>query len=508
MTTKENAASPSTVYLTDKDETIKKAWEAYNGRMPDPIVTSGRTRVNDNVKGNLCRTVVDKGMSFLFGDDAVKFTLDNDEDEESPQEVWLAAVWKANRKQKLLNQLALNGAVSGHAFLKIVLKDDYPRLVALDSSKIEVCTADDDFEKVNKYTITWLGNYEGKKAAYRQVITRGFFSNNEDEVAIVLSMEEPPAKFWMITDQVTTANINGYIGQISDDQWDTLQQEVWPWEFAPIIDCQNLTNSTGFWGLSDLEPDVIHVQHAINRTLTNINKILRLHAHPKTYAKGMTQSQLSELAVNPEGVIAIPNLEGGLYNLEMTSDLESSVTYYNRLRELFHEITRVPEVATGRMENVGQLSGTALKILYGPLVEKTDTKRDLYGELLKETCRRLLIIYFGYPESANTELERIPGEFQAISLDEWGVTLVWKDMIPTDPLTEVQVAVQAQQLGVSKRTLLKKLGYDPDEEAVQAKAEAAQALEDQQQQMMVASRGQAGLDPFGRDKSTDSNPAA
>lgn len=104
---------------------FKTAWEAYYGQHPKPLkVKSGQP--DDNVIVNFARVVVDKGVSFLFGQD-VGFELD--ETDTTPAEEWLAGCWKANRKSTLLQKLALNGAVCGHAFVKIVPGNPYPRIV-------------------------------------------------------------------------------------------------------------------------------------------------------------------------------------------------------------------------------------------------------------------------------------------------------------------------------------------------------------------------------------------
>ena len=68
----------------------------------------------------------------------------------------------------------------------------------------------------------------------------------------------------------------------------------------------------------------------------------------------------------------------------MQSDLTSSLAYYARLKEALHEVSRVPEVATGKLESTGALSGVALQLLYGPLVQATEAKRLTYGEMLTE----------------------------------------------------------------------------------------------------------------------------
>jgi len=118
---------------------IARRWRAYHGQHPKPLrVRPGQ--LDDNVIVNYARVVVDKGVSFLFGAD-LRFELDEVSDTEA--EAWLDACWQANRKRTLLQKLALNGAIAGHAFLKIVpvQGQPYPRLVVLDPALVTVTVA-------------------------------------------------------------------------------------------------------------------------------------------------------------------------------------------------------------------------------------------------------------------------------------------------------------------------------------------------------------------------------
>jgi hypothetical protein len=95
----------------DRVSRMDRAWAAYYGHTPDPLkVKPGQPR--DTVKVNKARVIVDKGVGFLFSDE-LEFKLPD------PAQVWLDAVWTANKKMTLLHKLALNGGVCGHVFLKM-----------------------------------------------------------------------------------------------------------------------------------------------------------------------------------------------------------------------------------------------------------------------------------------------------------------------------------------------------------------------------------------------------
>lgn len=422
---------PNAIYTTLVDvlgrdeqsrvEVMRRRWEAYYGKLP-PVLKVRPGQTDDNVRINYARMIVDKGVSFLFGQD-IGFEID--EIEETEAEEWLDAVWIRNRKMSLLQNAALVGGVTGHVFFKIIPGVPYPRLVVVDPETVTVSLAPDDIQQILSYQISYTAKdpKTGKPVGIRQVIER-------DGVR------------WRIVDQV---------GDLERLTWTIVNEAVWPYDFSPIVDCQNLPAPGEFWGQSDLEDDVIEIIRAINFVASNTARIIRFHAHPKTWGRGFTAK---DLRIGVDETIVLPGEHAELRNLEMQSDLASSLRYLDTLRQSLHEISRVPEVATGNLDRAGSLSGVALQILYQPLLEKTGTKRLLYGDMLTELNRRLLAIG-GFGDNLHTELH-------------------WQEILPSDPMQERQAALIDQQLGVSQDTLLQRLGYDPELERQKREASAAE----------------------------------
>lgn len=406
---------------------IAQRWRIYHGEHKKPLrVRAGQP--DDNVIINYCRVIVDKGVSFLFGQEP-QFELD--ETGRTPAEEWLEGCWTANRKATFLQRLALSGAIGGHAFVKIVpapAPGRYPRLVILDPATVSVSWEPDDIEQVVSYRIQYpaVDPATGKPVVVRQRIER-------DGAA------------WRIVDQRSAPDSR---------EWVTLSEAVWPHPWPPVVDCQNLPCPHEYWGISDLEDDVIQLNRAVNFVLSNLARIIRHHAHPKTWGKGFTANQLN-IAVDE--TIVLPSADAELHNLEMVSDLSSSISVYERLREALHEVARVPEVATGKLDRAGALSGVALKILYQPLIEKTESKRRTYGDLLVEVNRRLLAL----------------GGFG----DENRTLIHWPELLPVDARMEAETALLHQQLGASADTLLQRLGFDPDVERAKREAGGRQLAE-------------------------------
>jgi len=420
-------------------ERMKRAWEAYHGTLPKPFIVRPNGP-DDNVVANKARVVVNKGVSFLFGK-PITFELDGDA-EESPAEKYLDRVWQANRKMTTLQKLAMNGGVCGHVFAKIMLRPpEPPRLIVLDPAMVAVEWDDEDIERVTRYRVQW----PAPDPATRRPILR------RQVVEPVGAAATPVA--WQILDQVSTPD---------GTAWRTISTARWPYPFAPIVDAQNLPLPNEYWGESDLETDLVDLNISRNRTLSNLGRVIRFHGHPKTVGTGF---QAKEIDMSPDKPIILPGDNAKMWNLEMVSDLSSHMEYDRRIDEAIHEIARIPAIATGKVENIGQLSGLAMQILFAPLVEKTETKRLLYGDFINELNRCFLVIG-GFTKEAET-----PTRIQ------------WFELLPSDPLQERNVALIDEQLGVSLQTLQEQLGFDPEREKQQKADETDAAMQQQAKAM-------------------------
>ncbi len=408
---------------------IQRAWRAYFGRYrPGLRVKHGEP--DDNVVVNFIRLLVDKGVFFLFGK-GVSFELD--ELRETPAEEWLNEVWERNRKMLLLQKLGLNGSISGHAFVKIQwTPGGYPRLVVLDPETVAVKLREDDIDQVEGYEIRYPSRApDGKVVLVRQRIER-------------------EGAGWVIIDERGTPD---------SPVWTEVEREVWPWPFPPIVDCQNLPLPNSYWGMPDVTGDMVVLQEKLNFLASNLVKIIRHHAHPKTFGHGFTARQA--LALGPDDVLILNSPQGFLKSLAPDGDISGSLAFYREMKRALHEVAQVPEIALGRVEGSGQVSGVALKVLYGPLLDKTATKRQTYGYLLQELNRRLLAV------GGHARYEDVR------------VKVVWPELLPADPKEQREVALLDMQLGVSQDTILRGLGYDPEleqEKAALTAQDTAEAL--------------------------------
>lgn len=407
-----------------RSERIARAWAIYRGDHPRPLrVREGEP--DDNVILNLAGLVVDTGVDALFGQEVG--IVAEPEAQASEARDWLKAAWKANRGMLTLQAAATNGAVSGQAALRILPAEGRvpPRLVVVDPQMLRVVWAPDDVGVVLGYAICWMARDDrGQPLERRQLIQRD-------------------GSAWVIADQQ----------RAGAGKWVTLPdgETRWPYPWPPIVDCQNLPEPNAWWGRPDLTSDVLDTQAAVNRVLSNAARVQRIHGHPKVWAKGVDDGE--GLDVAPDEAILLPDTESEIGTLEPRSQVADHVELYRVVKASLHEIARVPEITAGRLEGIGQLSGLALQILYGPLVRKTETKRRLYGELVRVTSQRMLELAGFGPDVA--------------------VEVQWPEIVPTDDQERASAAEALQRAGVSRATALERIGFDPEAEAEARSGEQA-----------------------------------
>lgn len=431
------AQSDRTQAETERLEEMKKCWKAYRGDFAKPLKMKNKKQTDDNVIVNRCAPIVDKGVSFLFGQE-LKI-------EASDQE-FIDGLWgDDDDRMTLLSLLAMNGGICGQAFIKVIPASGgmkYPRLVVLDPMLVRIVTAWDDYTLTLAYIIEypWVNDMQT-----RQVIAR----------------VDPDGDLYDSYQMDDTWTITNYVRKGQQGQWvQTGAREEWPYPFAPIFSCQNLPTPGDAWGSADLNCGLIGQNDSLNFVQSNLLRIIKYHAHPKTYARGLTKDQMT---IGVDGVIVLQAPDSLLANLEMQSDLSSSLQFAATLRSDMDEYSRVPAVALGRLADMpgGDVSGVAMKLMFQPLLEKTTQKRRLYGRLIRDVSRAALVL---------------SGKIGVDAYEDYPIQLHWQDMLPEDTMAVAQESLVLKQIGVSDQTLLSRLGFDPEEEMEKSSKEDEQKM--------------------------------
>src|SRR5260221_56996 len=437
-------------------ERIGAAWKAYEGNLEAPLKKMDR-EPDDNVMSNRCQPIVDRGVDFLFGKE-----IEISVEENAPQEAQdvLDKIWgRKEARIPLLQKLGMNGAISGTAFLRIVPgKDGSFRLVVVDPSTVFVKTAPQDCETVLLYCIQYSTN-EKQNGRPVQVFYREEITRIDPESDDTQEYEDTDAEGYDadITWQIQHWTQIGYAGmQPKTTGWTPAGQPIiWPYPFPPLFSCQNLPRPNDFWGCADITPDLIGINNSLNLVQSCINRIEKIYGGPILYAPGTGNASIS---IEPGKIIQLPLPENKIESVHIHSDVANALVFAENLRSDIDEQSSVPGVATGRISTMprGNLSGIAIELLFMPLLKKTEKKECGYGKLIIDTSKALLV------------LNKMSGDID--------ITLAFQNPLPHDDLPAVQSAISKRELSISDTTLMRELGYDPEEEAALSDTEDARKM--------------------------------
>jgi len=468
----------------DRAAMIKAAQDYYDGLHPQSL----KVRPNDkdpNVIINLCRRIINNSVAWLFGDvesgEIIKMELEEGERQEQkanpaeesnapdeppaestepeidPGEEWLKQVWEANGGALLLQKLGRRGSISGHGFMKVLPATDLsndlgvPRLVLLKSAMVSVLTKEDDSDTAEAFVIEWTEKrMVGASNRLRDVRVRQI---------------------------ITQIGVQWVIAQFADtgrgrDKWQIESgPELWPYSWCPIVDWQNLPNDDSYYGLSDLE-DLPTINNAINFTVSNVNRILFLHGHPRTVGTGFEASEVQDTAI--DSFWTIPDEKAKVTNLEMQSDLGSAFAFLQFLTQQFSNIGRDLDVAS-LADKIGQITNYGLHVLADAALKKLGEKRLNYGRAIIQ-INRIFLELGGFPVQ-DTKLH-------------------WQHPLPEDALEEVKRLKDEREMGiVSKESAAEERGRNWQTEKDRIESEQANDGNAGEMMLRAFERG-AGAQPF------------
>ncbi|MCA1840009.1 MAG: hypothetical protein LC723_06730 [Actinobacteria bacterium] len=418
---------------------------------------------------------------------------DNMIPEDPKQLVDLQRCWKANRKQALLHEIGLSGAIHGDVFIKFVpngagIKYDMPRIVVMDPANVDVVTHPDDYKRVMKWIISY---------------------NTEDDEGHILTREQEITPVEGPEDEYGTCRVEKWEIQDYETQWSYDQmggwfvgpsprtplgpKKTWNYPWPPIEHCNNLEVPHMFWGLPDVDESAVELVQGIQRAMSSLNKIVRLHGSPRLFAKGVMPELVGMIDASPDGVITLPagaGVDSDLKVLESLANMSSQIEFVDQMRKMLLEGLQIPPIALGDINTMSTaMSGINLSILYAPLLQKTTMKRLGYGDMLDRINHKLLIL-MGYEDTED--------------LDD--IVVVWPESMPGSHYLERQTLLEDVQLGVSQYTALQRLGYDPEREQAKKTQENSQQMAMQfgfdQQRMELDAKLNPGQPPGG-----NNNPA-
>lgn len=414
----------------------RACWDIYNGDIKRPL-TVEHDAPDDNVLLPVLRNAVVKSRSFLMGKPC-EYPIGNLSADDNPVRYLdeLRRRWEWGAR---MLEAATNGGVTGDCYLQFVPDPSNPmsldhRVVVLDPSNVTPVWEPDDFTDIWCWRIRAnTVNRDGKP-----VIRERQWVRADNRESWTWETYEAPLS---IEDLDRKGRYQPTRGKRF--RWRKVDgPTVWPYTWAPFFHAQNLPVPNQYWGESDITTSVENLARSLVRAASHANKTLRHYAHPKTVALGL---QLDEWDTSIGRPLVSANEDGKVFNLEMQSDGTATMAFLDFLQDQLQEALRIPRVASGKFDTVGQLSGLAIKLLFGPLLELTADKQTMYGPMKRDLFQRVL-------------------EYSGLALEDQFVSVQWPDPLPADELTEAQTARAQQDAGASERTTLTRLGFDPETE--------------------------------------------
>jgi len=372
----------------ERVEHVKEIQKRRNYRegIQDPQLKVKFNKPDDNVNNNIIGRAINQSLKLLLGK-GVEFDLPGEPG--TPEDEWLKACWEANKKNLLMTDAFLNAADGKCGFIKLQ-KDGvmglldgkealFPRMIVQDPMWLSMDTNPEDYEQVIRYTIKYgTKGADGKDIARKQVIENIGEQYNPDGVVV------DEGGYWMVTDYQNDDSTGG--------KWVKIGEYRWEYGFAPMIHWKNLPNPNDTWGKPDATADVINLQDKLNFNLSNMNKIIRYHAHPQTIGKGIGNK--SELDKSVDGMFLLSNPEADIFNLEMKSDLKGNLDVLDYLGKSILDNTDTVNI-NNLKDKMGQLTNFAVKVMFFDALGKMHLKREIWTAMLTDLNQRLFEVGTG-----------------------------------------------------------------------------------------------------------------
>lgn len=389
---------PSAMDYTPDDRQVRRAaederaerqrlydrnWRYYCGQHQRPLKADASGQ-DDSVILNMCKQVVDRTISFLVPD----FPRLEVDAQESSREKWLMARWERSGGAGLLLNMALNGALSGHVFARVIQAEDGPRVINLSPRDVIAFWHADDYDQVLWYELRWS---MGRQQWRQDVVNEG--------------------DRWLVRDY-----------RMVGARWELADETIWPERYGPILSWQHLPQPNLFYGMDELPHAALN--DTINRIASDIARILRFHAFPRTIGTGFESAAVQRTAI--DDFWTIPNENARVFNLEMQGDLSASLQFLQRLTDAFLAESRVI-MLHGDPASVKGVTNLAIRALYLDMLAKNEVLRRHYGRGIAALSQRLLRLG-GY------------GDAQP--------KVIWGEALPTDRREQLDLVRSQLELGL------------------------------------------------------------
>ena len=396
----------------------KKSMRFYEGRHFDNEYDDGERKV----VFNFCKALTDKAVDF-FVSKGFNLTSAKGNDDVAAA---LDAVWEGNNKVSLLRKLALPASITGDAYLYITIqtKDEEGNVLPEDQWTLRMIPLDPFFV----FPVFSKG-IQGEMTAC--LIQFPESKNGSGEVSY--------HTLYITKDEFIEKKDN-----------ETVSKGRNPFGMVNVVHFPNFDDPTSSFGQSDTI-SVIPLNEEYNSTANCVRKIIKYHAEPTTIIFGARASKLEKGAKKVWSGLPV---DARVENLQFTADLNATYSYLSNVEEQIYKVGSIPGVLFKTDRAMSHTSGTAMKMLYEPLLNLTDRKVTSFTASCRVVNKLLLLglDYMGVSDAPND-----PKEIEALSLD---IVPSFPDPLPYDESMQLDIDSKKLAAGVvSLAALIRK--YNP-----------------------------------------------
>lgn len=471
-------------WLNDQDvvartENYRRYEDYYDGdtavRLPQKLKAALESQLG--FSDNYCRRVVDIPVAFLAGADlGLEVTFSDAlteaiEDEAQRKLALETAETRAREAERFLYQVYKDSSMLRRGLIKALRIQGKKGEVAF---KVSV---DGDRDAEGK--LVRNANLRVRIMALRPdiVFPRWSAEDYEEMESCVIKYPrldangrpEAFAQVW------TKAEVVEYISQGNEGSWRETRRERNTWGVIPIVWCKNREDDLP-WGRSDLE-DIIPLQDAINKTLTDLMVLADYQAFQKVFLLGHEADGEDQITLGPGTLTSLSNPDTKVQAIEPASP-DGLLAILARCVEEVSALSGIPQRMFNKGEGLGQLSGVALKIAFMPLLDLAAEK----AALMREALEWVNAIAFRIAKAENI----------APDYTDLETSVFLEAGLPTDIEALTTMLTKQVDSGLkSRETAMKEIGIedvDAERERIQAEKDASsdpfigQALASLQQQ--------------------------
>lgn len=389
-----------------RQEAYRKAHNYYMGKQAS-FLDKKDGEPDDNVVINLFKISVDRTVSMLIPA-MPKMEITPETMDETPDEKWLRDAWTENDALAFLHKVVLNGALSGHCYVRVIPPKGYfkyPRLQNISPTNVMTWWRSDDMDTVLWHEIYWDDGTEEHLLDF-------VFDNDIGS--------------WKAYEYARQGSSN----------WEQINVMDWKHPYGPIIAWPHVPVPNNYYGLS--EATNLALNDKVNLVMSENMRINRYHASPKTIAIGIEPDEIEVTAI--DGLWSTAQEKANIYNLEMKSAAPAfSMGLIEKLTDAFMSEQRVV-VLRGDVAEFQRVTNPGIRTVFMEMLAKNNLLRWQYGRAIQK-----ITVAMGFAAGKS-----IPTP-----------DLIWADPLPSDDTELMNILEKEVAMGlVALPVASAKRGYD------------------------------------------------